>query len=1427
MSDKDGSSNATTSANETADATPKGAPTKSEPEAKASGSSSVDATKGSSPAKFATVTFVPEKGATASGTATEVWKPVEKSTVTQVTKPPKEQSGGAAAAAKTGGLSASEKKKAKRLKQRAKAREVKKSGATKVAPTTQSSVPVPSSTGTSAQVAQPRVYSNSAAGYALKKCDEKEAREAKQTQPKAQPPKPAQEKLTWEWPEWKDAVKTWTALTKPNIQKGEFNPRLGKTGYSRMVTLKTCGIQMVEEFNIGRSDRYKCWQQWVLCLLREKPIAIYNDELATMAEDLGMNYRRTQQIAATTHPKAKFVRDVVDRLCLIEALAQCEKHDLTAILDLFGSVRLKELWDSVSDEASDVFTRPIDLFWYRPLITPKDHIDYAAALQDYPSEPCPTGGIYGIMQDVYQPVDEILRLFKEHKVVCGMVATQIFHEHVVAGCHFDTMPYYVADGLVQQASGATDHIWPATHQNGKWISHTAHRLGDMTFLWDTYRVISDTSLIRIDTSFRDIPIPPPNLVKDPKSYIETKVLRSRTWANSCSNWILKLTAQTPIFDRPLMVFMPAIRRLEGSMVMKTRATYQVSNLHREVQEVLLKPEYARFWAAVPLKRSDVLRDTILWLTWSDFQDDLSNWQAAARVMGDDVGMFKTLKSKMQSSLPWRKLGLVAVVIVYLLYKSRKFFKNPRELLAWLCTAPSLPITSSKRRTTFDNAIVAFSDTWNGMYGAFYDLVRKYSPVSRARTDLFLGFALMLHTPFLEETFKKRYFGGTLAISFIEAASIYSTQLAMNEANPALPPVHAVVFPIVLLTKYVVHSALRLSPNPAAYHAGLNALVSGVAGMSTPGLGGLTLGSLCAFVLALPSSVAPPPTSFQQFSEDYVDVRSHEEEYLPFDQLELPKLPSILQAPEYSDCPIAQDAVLEAGTEEGIFILLGTSQCFYRPNGPLNFWHAYKQRNRESVPMTMICEEKQDPPLPHQVHPWTHCVWKPNAVTNCPIDRVWFVAVWFMKNLIVTSQIEEPLPLHSLEWITHFNGAAKKARARDAIVNRNDGSVVERSGIFLKADEVLYGRETGLKGRTVKSLDPTIQALTYKAIDAAMLKLKQICDGKAPWKQGKWLTTFAVGSGRTADELDAWFEQALEWVPLADYRIAAIFAGDDFFALVREKGELYAIENDFAKFDRTQGVHALGAEYKILKLLGVSHFQCGALFKTMLSNPRYETKKFEYRKNLWMPPQRATGGPNTTIGNTLTNMMSVLLVLSSGIPLTEMPAFQLKLGFLAKMQMLPRYELGTFLKGWWVPGVDRAIWVPLPSQVIKLGKIMTDPRLIFPKLAAPQAWKAAASSMAASYGFVPREYPILGPFLKRYSELSEERLILPGEEAFRYRVKRELPIRILREQALEMICERYQLTLEDIEQLEEEIRTVPFPSIMTSLAWGALARKDYG
>jgi hypothetical protein len=102
-----------------------------------------------------------------------------------------------------------------------------------------------------------------------------------------------------------------------------------------------------------------------------------------------------------------------------------------------------------------------------------------------------------------------------------------------------------------------------------------------------------------------------------------------------------------------------------------------------------------------------------------------------------------------------------------------------------------------------------------------------------------------------------------------------------------------------------------------------------------------------------------------------------------------------------------------------------------------------------------------------------------------------------------------------------------------------------------------------------------------------------------------------------------------------------------------------------------------------------------------------------------------------------------------------------LGFTLKCKSFEEGDMqqATFLKGMWFRGAEASsrngsdyVWLPLPSTTIKIGKLLKSPNVLAPR--DPDPISTCARMIANSYPYVPRNYPILGPFLEKMKYLNQ-------------------------------------------------------------------------
>jgi hypothetical protein len=135
--------------------------------------------------------------------------------------------------------------------------------------------------------------------------------------------------------------------------------------------------------------------------------------------------------------------------------------------------------------------------------------------------------------------------------------------------------------------------------------------------------------------------------------------------------------------------------------------------------------------------------------------------------------------------------------------------------------------------------------------------------------------------------------------------------------------------------------------------------------------------------------------------------------------------------------------------------------------------------------------------------------------------------------------------------------------------------------------------------------------------------------------------------------------------------------------------------------------------------------------------------------------RDTGGPDTTIGNCIVNIACFALnltVLAKKIPLErkseKLVARFLRHGFVIKHGASRELRDVSFLKGMFyrLPAAAGYVWGPLPSRVLKMGKLMADPSVYSSSL--PEAVAMHAASLAATYRLYS-DVPLIRAFVERF------------------------------------------------------------------------------
>ncbi len=322
--------------------------------------------------------------------------------------------------------------------------------------------------------------------------------------------------------------------------------------------------------------------------------------------------------------------------------------------------------------------------------------------------------------------------------------------------------------------------------------------------------------------------------------------------------------------------------------------------------------------------------------------------------------------------------------------------------------------------------------------------------------------------------------------------------------------------------------------------------------------------------------------------------------------------------------------------------------------------------------------------------------------------------------------------------------------------------INGADVFLKTDELLLQSDDDsvrMKGRPIVRVHPHLQMRVAPEIQVVSARLH--ADWAWEWESDKWFDcgdwqlriTFA--SDATDLLLTQWAEDCDIWLRGRNRRAWLLVAGDDTLMFCFNKVR-FVLEGDFSMYDQSESAGPLDMELTLAAKQGMS-VEAGQLLATS-----YRAKyKLNGKFHRWIVhhshrPMRATGGPDTTYGNSIVGGCAWAILVNGGVlekyaqeDFSRLVELGMKsLGFKLKLKVVHDLESSSFLKGSWVVVGGRLHWGPLPSRILKLGKALVDPRTIYPDLDYAQACSQFLNDVAASYrNFV--QMPCVGAFVRRY------------------------------------------------------------------------------
>jgi hypothetical protein len=298
-------------------------------------------------------------------------------------------------------------------------------------------------------------------------------------------------------------------------------------------------------------------------------------------------------------------------------------------------------------------------------------------------------------------------------------------------------------------------------------------------------------------------------------------------------------------------------------------------------------------------------------------------------------------------------------------------------------------------------------------------------------------------------------------------------------------------------------------------------------------------------------------------------------------------------------------------------------------------------------------------------------------------------------------------------------------------------------IFLKSDEVLVKPSFDVRARVIANVHPHVQVMCGPIVRVLTARLHQQWDGDRVVTTVLGLPVRILFSSGVADTLiGRMLDDAL-----AFRGIWIIVGGDDGAVLVNDGSSVIFCDSDMTAFDQSQDSPCLEYAYRSYERLGmlpehVDWLRATSKLPYMAETPA-GARFVIIRKNRAM---RDTGGPDTTLGNSIINASAWLYALRNLDPLTWDSSFR-EAGFQPKIHLRRSWQDMCFLKGkWYTTRSGTHVWGPNPSRFLKLGKMITSSNVAHRQLF--EACLSFARDLSATYAQYSR-VPLISAWIKKF------------------------------------------------------------------------------
>jgi len=407
------------------------------------------------------------------------------------------------------------------------------------------------------------------------------------------------------------------------------------------------------------------------------------------------------------------------------------------------------------------------------------------------------------------------------------------------------------------------------------------------------------------------------------------------------------------------------------------------------------------------------------------------------------------------------------------------------------------------------------------------------------------------------------------------------------------------------------------------------------------------------------------------------------------------------------------------------------------------------------------------------------------------------------------------------WLANFPPSKQKQMVAVKSQIDRDGLDFQHltTKLFVKMDETLPRTTLSYKPRVIANVDPRIQVAVGPYIREAQTRLHMAwsvdCDPQ--YRHDDNLYHVCFGSGLTDVQLSTWMRRTQAHPDVWFIMVA----GDD--SIVAHDGTYVCA--DASSFDQSQSFGPLAFEWVLLSRLGLPEAAIDVLHR-MATAPYSVDRDLDFGRSIHIDrqkrPMRDTGGPDTTIGNSIVMAAAWLFVLMMNGDYVQLFLF---LGFAMKINRCT-IDTANFLKGSW-PTIDgERCWLPLPSRFLKFGKSLTDPRVIFRTKDLLRACQMFCHNLASSYQ-TASAVPLIGTFVTKYLMTHSVQQMSNDKDMHLYSVvlvQRLAPRD--RNELLRYYSAYYEVPEGWFIECEEMIRTAPLFSFLQHPLFRRLAEHDY-